>query len=162
MGTDPDGFPFVSRWKRDAQPITAASLSHPTRTIDAFDRDRDETQRGIGEGGGGGTKTIDDNDDVQGEMAHVDARRRAWTVEADARRSAETLFETRNVKEIRTIAERTEQDVERKQGELRQLVRRHKRNDETKEKRGKDTKMIERKRQWTTKRCQRNAHSERN
>uniref|UniRef100_A0A7S3UFN4 Conserved oligomeric Golgi complex subunit 1 n=1 Tax=Picocystis salinarum TaxID=88271 RepID=A0A7S3UFN4_9CHLO len=55
-------------------------------------------------------------------MAHVDARRRAWTVEADARRSAESLFETRNVKEIRTIAERTEQDVERKQGELRQLI----------------------------------------
>lgn len=56
-------------------------------------------------------------------MAHVDARRRAWTVEADARRSAESLFETRSVKEIRSIATRTEQDVERKQVELRHLVR---------------------------------------
>eukprot|EP00894_Picocystis_sp_ML_P001917 jgi/Pico_ML_1/52434/g3139.t1 len=55
-------------------------------------------------------------------MAHVDARRRAWTVEADARRSAESLFETRSVKEIRSIATRTEQDVERKQVELRHLI----------------------------------------
>lgn len=70
---------------------------------------------------------IDHNDEDEDAMAHVDARRRAWTVEADARRSAESLFETRNVKEIRTIAERTEQDVERKQGELRQLVGRHRR-----------------------------------
>ena len=51
MGTDPGGFPFASRLKRETEPITAASLSHPIPSIDAFERDRDETQRGVGEGG---------------------------------------------------------------------------------------------------------------